>query len=218
MRRTSLAFLWFGGLAVALAACGDDGGVPGAPPGAYVYGSGDDPHSSSCDPPTSTDEDPYSYTEGATCGVDERISLSFMALELSLPLCEFSESCSESIPDTPEPSPYSGPTKTLDMIGGFDSIPSYCMELAMSQSVHGQDTESCGMIEALGRVAKQYPACEQYTLLPRGMCASRLERCVKDVIAGGCAAYLSDKMPPSCKGIDSLGSEGEVDTTDPEQG
>lgn len=221
MGRSSLAVLWFGGIGLALAACGDSGAATGAPPGAYVYGAGEDPYSNYDDPPTSDTEDPFSFTEGAGCGVDERISFSYVALHVSLPLCELSASCSDSVvnpqpgpgpgPGPDEPMPNSGERFTLDMIGGFGEIPSFCLELAMSQSVHGEDTDQCGAIEALGHVAQQYPACEQYMILPRGLCAASLERCVDDIIAGGCGPFLAEQLPPSCQGVESLESPQEPD-------
>jgi hypothetical protein len=81
-------------------------------------------------------------------------------------------------------------------------IPSFCLELAMSRTPGGQGMDECLLMESLYQVALEFPACNPVIALPMGWCSARIQRCIQDIVAGGCAAYLSENLPSSCAGLE----------------
>lgn len=214
MRRTKLSWLLLGGMGIALCACGDSGSPTGLPPAGFGYGSDEGPYGSFNDPPTSDTEMAGSWNEAATCGSEQRLSLSDVLLNLSLPFCEFEASCSESYSPTPPPQGVPGQgttpadgtiqTRDVDVETALNSIPDFCLELAVSRTGEGLEASDCELTKALGQVLKEIPACDDYVVLPEGYCAARLDRCFTDLIQAGCASYLSGRYPTSCGEIFSV--------------
>lgn len=210
MQHHWLKWLLLGGLGATLLACGDSGSATGIPPAGLGYGVGDDPYGNFNEPPGTDNEVPVSYTELGTCGIDSTMRFSELVKAASLPLCTFERSCSDSVvqptdpPDEPGPG---GPNSGGDMEPRNldpepEEIPSFCLELAMSRTPGGQEMDDCLLMESLYRVAIEFPACNPVIALPMGWCAARIQRCVQDIVAGGCAAYLSEDLPSSCAGLE----------------
>lgn len=217
MRRTKLSWLLLGGMGIALCACGDSGSPTGLPPTGFGYGSDEGPYGSFNEPPTSDNEMATSWNESGFCGTEEQVALSDLLMDLSLPLCNFEASCSETaypggVPGQGGVTPNDGTMETRDLSSSLSDIPDFCLELAMSRSGGGLGAYSCELTEALAHVAKEVPACEQHIVLPAGYCMARIDRCFRDIFQAGCASYVSGTYPLSCSGIISSDDA----TTDPQ--
>lgn len=210
MQHHWLKWLLLGGLGATLLACGDGGSATGIPPSGFGYGAGDDPFGNFNEPPGTDNEVPISYTEMGTCGMDSTMRFSELLKAASLPLCKFERSCSDSVTQPTDPPNKPGPggpkpdgdMEPRDLEKDIGEIPLFCLELAMSRTPGGQEMDDCLLTESLYHVALEFPACDQLIALPVGWCPERIQRCIQDIVAGGCAAYLSDDLPSSCAGLE----------------
>jgi hypothetical protein len=206
MRRTGLA-LWGAWGLLLLAACGDGGSATGLAPAGFGYGVDDDTNGSATEPSGSRTEQPSSATETASCGADSIITLSEAIRLVTLPLCEFEESCTErevQPPDDDEPTPNEDGTQTRALQTGLQDVPEFCVELAISRSPGLTQEDECGLFQALAEVAEDVPGCQQHVVLPAGTCTSTFAHCIDDLVAAGCAAYHAGQLPRSCAYVSDL--------------
>jgi hypothetical protein len=199
MRRTGLA-LWGAWALLWVAACGDGGSATGLAPAGFGYGVDDDTYGSATEPSGSRTEQPSSSTE-AICGRESILTLSEAMRLVTIPLCELEESCSDrdvQPPDDDGPTPNEGGTQTRALQTSFQDVPQFCVELAASRTPGLTQEDECELFQALVEVAEDVPGCQQYVVLPAGICAATFARCIEDMVAAGCAAYQAQRMPPSC--------------------
>ncbi len=206
MRRTGLA-LWGAWGLLSLAACGDGGSARGLAPAGFGYGVDDDTTGSATEPSGSRTEQPSSSTEAASCGAESVMTLSEAIRLVTVPLCDFEESCSEQDvrpPEDDEPTPNGGGTQTRSLQTSFQDVPEFCVTIAVSRAPGLTQEDECELLRLLAEVAEDVPGCQQHVTLPRGVCAATFAQCIDELVTAGCAAYRAGLFPSSCALVSEL--------------